>query len=344
MKNCTLCKIDKTDEEFSLRKVPSGNYSRTAYCTMCIRQKNRESHHKNKEVRNQNRVEYRQKNYAKEQETWKVYSKTHKEEIDIKNKIYYEKNKDTLLINNKIYYENNRTTILSQKQSYYKLNKEKIDAYKKEYIKNNIEKIRAYRNRPDIKLFSNHRIRVRKLMGTGKNAPTYLGCSKVFLVEWFKFNINLDYHTGSTLENYGSNWEIDHVLPCSLFDHTNNEEVNACFNWSNLYPLVNPKNQEKNTKILQSHILRQQLRVKLFTKDNTNYNEMNTIDVESCLPQHAEQSHARRKCNGFWMVKITRHGKSAAKPLQIDFLAESDEVEGSETRDLLVSQFEMLKV
>ncbi|MGL5935656.1 MAG: hypothetical protein ACRCZI_08525 [Cetobacterium sp.] len=118
-------------------------------------------------------------------------------------------------------------------------------------------------------------------------------------------------------------------------------EINACFNWANLYPIVNPKNQEKNNKILNSHILRQQLRLKLFLKNHKNYKSLCITNVESCLPQHYEQSNVCRKCNGFWMVTITRYGKSAAKPQLTEFVATE---EGSETRDLLVSQLEMLKV
>lgn len=342
MKKCTGCKLEKEESEFGRRKNPSGNYAPTARCKICINQENLANHHKNKEVRNQNRADYRIENYAKEQETWKKYSKENKVAIDAKNKAYYQANKEKLLLDNKAYYAENRADILAQKKSYYQLNKERIDAYKKEYFILNKDKVRAYRNRPDIKFFTTCRNRVRTLMGTGKNTPTYLGCSKKFLMEWFQFNIDLDCQYELTLNNHGSNWEIDHVLPCSLFNHENEDEVNACFNWSNLYPLVNPRNQEKNNKILQSHILRQQLRVKLFIMQNKKYKEMFTIDVESCLPQHAEKSHARKKCNGFWMVIITRHGKSAAKPLTLDFLVNDEE--GSETRDLLVSQLEMLKV
>lgn len=43
---------------------------------------------------------------------------------------------------------------------------------------------------------------------------------------------------GMTWENYGLNgWHIDHKRPCASFDLTKEEEVLACFHYTNLQPL-----------------------------------------------------------------------------------------------------------
>jgi hypothetical protein len=39
---------------------------------------------------------------------------------------------------------------------------------------------------------------------------------------------------GMNWENYCNEWEIDHIVPASLFDLTNIEEMKLCWNYLNL--------------------------------------------------------------------------------------------------------------
>ena len=49
--------------------------------------------------------------------------------------------------------------------------------------------------------------------------------------------------------NYGKNgWEIDHIIPCSLFNLTNDLEQKECFNYLNLQPLWMLDNILKSNK------------------------------------------------------------------------------------------------
>lgn len=50
---------------------------------------------------------------------------------------------------------------------------------------------------------------------------------------------------GMTWENYGSVWEMDHIMPCALFDLTKPEHQRACFHFSNLQPLFVAQNRKK---------------------------------------------------------------------------------------------------
>jgi hypothetical protein len=72
-----------------------------------------------------------------------------------------------------------------------------------------------------------------------------LGCSWDTLREWLQSN----FVEGMTWENYGSEWHVDHTLPCAIFDFTNEENVKTCFNWSNLAPMFGSENISKSDKV-----------------------------------------------------------------------------------------------
>ena len=43
--------------------------------------------------------------------------------------------------------------------------------------------------------------------------------------------------------NYGSFWDVDHIIPCSYFDLTKEENQRICFNFRNLQPLLKEENR-----------------------------------------------------------------------------------------------------
>lgn len=82
-----------------------------------------------------------------------------------------------------------------------------------------------------------------------KHAIEYLGCSSDEYFKWI-FNYNNDYD----LENHGKEWHIDHVIPISKFDLTNESQQLLAFNWRNTMPLASKENLAKNNKIIQEQI------------------------------------------------------------------------------------------
>jgi hypothetical protein len=52
-------------------------------------------------------------------------------------------------------------------------------------------------------------------------------------------------------DNYGSYWEIDHILPIDSFDLTNEEQLYQCFNYTNTRPLHWLENKQKSNKIIE---------------------------------------------------------------------------------------------
>lgn len=99
-----------------------------------------------------------------------------------------------------------------------------------------------------------------------KNNSTsvYLDTSITKIREWldsiFDENMNWD--------NYGSYWDIDHVIPISLFDLNNPEDIAICFNWRNLRPYPKILNIKKSNFLYPLSIILQELQVRFFSRDS----------------------------------------------------------------------------
>lgn len=82
-----------------------------------------------------------------------------------------------------------------------------------------------------------------------KRSAELLGCS----VPDFKIYIESKFEPGMSWANWGKGpdkWEIDHILPCAIFDLTRSEHQVRCFHFSNMQPLWALDNQRKGAKIL----------------------------------------------------------------------------------------------
>ncbi len=71
-----------------------------------------------------------------------------------------------------------------------------------------------------------------------------LGCS----MDSFKIYLESLFDVGMSWENYGKEWEIDHIMPCALFDLTNPDHQKRCFHVSNMQPLWIWENRVKSKK------------------------------------------------------------------------------------------------
>lgn len=60
-----------------------------------------------------------------------------------------------------------------------------------------------------------------------------------------------------TYENHGIYWHIDHVIPITQFnfDIDTDKNIELCFSWFNLMPLVKEKNISKQNKIDKEQII-----------------------------------------------------------------------------------------
>ena len=74
-----------------------------------------------------------------------------------------------------------------------------------------------------------------------------IGCSPSQL----RRHLESKFNRGMTWANYGAHWHVDHVLPCSSFDHSDPKQRAQCWHWTNLEPLEAKANLEKSNRIIK---------------------------------------------------------------------------------------------
>ena len=106
------------------------------------------------------------------------------------------------------------------------------------------------RDEPMEKLRRNIRVRIwYALEKKDKHTIEYLGVSTKEYLNWI-LSINEKY----TLENRGTEWHIDHVIPLSKFNLEDKAQQLIAFNWRNTMPLSVKENLSKNCKIIKTQI------------------------------------------------------------------------------------------
>lgn len=104
-----------------------------------------------------------------------------------------------------------------------------------------------YRNDPGFRLMQLCRRRARKLLAGVKTVGVHtrlVGCSSDHL----RLHIQRQFKPGMNWNNYGK-WHLDHIIPCSAFDLTREDQQRICFNWTNLRPLWSRENLQKSNKL-----------------------------------------------------------------------------------------------
>lgn len=221
-KICTSCNNEKEISCFSKKnKLKDGTQRYSPICKKCVNEKDAERR-KTKEY------------------------KKYKCKYD---KQYYIENNEKILEYKKQYHKDNKDEILKKKQEYRNIpeNKERAKKYIKEYKKTYPDKYYEYRRKnPHIIAWRNILHRSLKHLETEKENSTLetLGYSAVQL----KHHIEKNFKDGMSWENYGKEWEIDHIFPLTKFDESATpKEVNAL---SNLQPLWVEENRHKYNNII----------------------------------------------------------------------------------------------
>lgn len=138
-------------------------------------------------------------------------------------------------------------------------NKDKHKKLQSNWYENNKEHIRnkfndRYKNDHEFRIRKNCQRRIQALFKENKQYSTnkYLNCTNKFFIEWLEFCFRND--NKMNLENHGSYWHLDHVIPITKFDLSKEDQIYLCFNWINYMPLSAKENISKQNKILSLQI------------------------------------------------------------------------------------------
>jgi hypothetical protein len=218
-------------------------------CSTCKEEKSLDKFTKNKNgklgVHNQCK-ECRKKEYQK--------NKKHKFEYQKK---YVKENKERIKKTKKEYYEKNKEKICKKVNKYRLANKEKINKKKKEYYQENKDKIREKariyrkeRRKTDIcfRLKKNIRKSIYCFMKGEKNGQK----TEILIgqkMKEIKEHIEKQFNENMSWDNYGTYFHIDHIIPISLYDFTDKEQIKKCWNKRNLRPLSIKENLIKRDKL-----------------------------------------------------------------------------------------------
>lgn len=79
-----------------------------------------------------------------------------------------------------------------------------------------------------------------------KSGLSYVGCS----IPELKRHLESQFKKGMSWANHSkTGWHIDHVIPCSSFDHADEKQIYQCWHFSNLRPMWAKQNLKKGAKI-----------------------------------------------------------------------------------------------
>lgn len=161
-----------------------------------------------------------------------------------KQNLWYKNNREYALKSQKIYKTKNEDFYKEYNKEYYLKNSDKIKESAKRYLYNRIETDIGF------KILQRCRKRLWEAVKNQRKAARtqeLIGCTTEKLLK----HLESKFTEGMTFENYGK-WHVDHIIPCSKFDFSKEEEQKRCFNYTNLQPLWAHDNFAKHDKIITS--------------------------------------------------------------------------------------------
>lgn len=232
---------------------------------------------------NKTQREYRQKNSDKINSRRRPLRNLNKDKIKKQTKDWKEKNPDKIKQISKNYYENNKEEILRKNKEWRDNNKEKVrennikfyqknknnPEYKEKVQKNGQkwrednkelcrERDRIYKKnkrKQDVcfKLRSNISRHIRKLLKTENSKKETSILQKLpYSIQELKEHLEKQWQLGWSWENYGTVWNIDHIIPQSklLYDNLEHPNFLKCWCLTNLRPLSCLENNKKQDKLI----------------------------------------------------------------------------------------------
>ena len=245
MKNCSNCSENKDETLF---------YKNHNQCKECIKKINR-NRHKSGNRSNDIEIVCKECNNKKNGVDFRFNRRKCIECEKVSGRKYRQDNKDK----GREWVKNNRSRMSElQRNHHLKTREEKQE---NEKIRRQTDDIYNFRRK-----HKEHVNNYTKSIKSGFKVDSYskdLNCHKKFFKSWIESNFIGDMNW----DNYGTMWNIDHLIPMRLL---NDENKNILTNHRNIKPVLVSHNLVKNGKILKSEILshKNKYLVFIYTIDN----------------------------------------------------------------------------
>lgn len=236
-KICSRCKKEKQLSEFYVNlKCNLGVEGQCKQCRKDIADLNKEERkRRDKEYYSRPEVKERKQQYQK------AYYEQNKEKLKQQAREHYNKNIEQ-------YHEYDRQRSKTEERIKYRRN------YNEIYYKNNKEKLNAYdrqryfKRKENIKYTLGQAIAggIRRCIGNNK-AERHWETIVNYTFEDLVKHLELQFIPEMSWDNYGSYWEIDHIIPQNLFDiqSVEDEQFKICWSLANLRPLEKSLNRQR---------------------------------------------------------------------------------------------------
>jgi 5-methylcytosine-specific restriction endonuclease McrA len=224
MKVCTGCKVEKSVEEFGIRKrtSPRGDYDYVyARCKKC---------------RLSTKIKYERENKEKHLiSRRKFYANNQEREVARRAK-WRKENKEKHRAGSKIWAQNNPERVKGHKKAF----SERHPGYASKIHAKLIAESLEYR------LARAMRSRFHNALKKDKTYSIFDICD--YTVGELKTHLESLFTEGMSWDNYGqTGWVIDHIRPLASFDIVNKEEMTKAWTLSNLQPLWASENSKKSS-------------------------------------------------------------------------------------------------
>lgn len=241
-KICSKCGKRKSFDSFYKNKTSKDGYN--VWCKNCLIEYNRQT----REQRRSYNQTYYAEHKGKEVAERRKYEEEHKDEIACLKQIKIQEWREAHKEQKRAYDKNYYTEHKEQRKAY-------LRAYK---LKNpDKEKIWAenYKERKNARRLSNPKLRLDRIFDSvvwsvlsGRNI------SNSRITEFVSYNstelrqyLEQQFTSEMTWDNYGSYWELDHIIPRKLFNYSDSsdEDFQKCWALSNLRPLEVSANRQR---------------------------------------------------------------------------------------------------
>lgn len=149
---------------------------------------------------------------------------------------------------NKSYKEKNKNKLTNFYHQRYQQNKEKYKEYDREHkeYRNEAEKRRKQVN-PNYNLSKNTTTLLSDIIKHPNRMSTCLEQRCGYTAKQFRDHIQSQFTSEMNWDNYGSVWEVDHIIPINYFNYpdTNCKDFRICWSLMNLRPLSKHKNAQR---------------------------------------------------------------------------------------------------